>query len=160
MIKNKIDATKGHCGLITIRYGVGIDELRTMLNVAQAYKIVKVSKNKRKQEIFQYESGNKKIEVIGIERFRLELTKQNLVNELMNQCTESIIGGYKILDDETLAALSEDAVTTGINDDDNDEVNEYLNTTTPEIVNVTGVEITEDGEVIEHSEAIETPEIE
>jgi recombination protein RecA len=160
MIKNKIDATKGHCGLITIRYGVGIDELRTMLNVAQAHKIVNMSKNARKQEVFKYESGDKKIEVIGIERFRLELTKQNLINELMNQCTESIINGYKILDDETLAALSEDAVTTGINDDDNDEVSEYLNSVLPETINVSGVEVTADGEVIERQEIIETPEIE
>jgi recombination protein RecA len=153
MIKNKIDATQGHSGMITIRYGVGIDELRTMLNVAQAYKVIAISKNKKKQDVYKYASGGgTAIEVIGIERFRLELTKHQLINELVNRCTENILQGFKMLDDEQLAQLAEDAVSKREGDDDDYETDED-----PEVVSVDGVTMNEEGEVEEP--AVPTPEI-
>lgn len=142
MIKNKIDATQGHAGLITIRYGIGIDELRTMMNVAQAYGVINVGKNKMKQEVFKYKStGGKSIEVVGIEKFRMELTKAKMVDELVHRCTESILDGFKVLDDEQLAGLAEDAVIK--KEDDDDEYDDgYVNA-----VDVDGAMMGEDGEV-------------
>ena len=152
MIKNKIDATQGHSGMITIRYGVGLDELRTMLNVAQAYKIIQVSKNAKKQEVFKYASGSgQEVEVIGVERFRQELTKSKLIEELVNRCTENILEGFKVLDDEKLAQLAEDAVTKREGDDEDYETDDG-----PNVVEAEGVEIDENGEVVEQTA---TPEI-
>jgi len=126
MIKNKIDAKQGHSGLVTIRYGVGVDELRTMLNVAEAYDIVKktvVKKGNSKQEVYKFKGETGSVEANGIERFRLGLQKENggaMMRELIMLCQESIIQGYRAIDDETLAQLAEDAVTThdGMDDDE------------------------------------------
>lgn len=121
MIKNKIDAKQGHSGLITIRYGVGIDELRTMLNVAEAYNIVEKSKNKKKQDVFRFKTERNEIESIGIEKFRLELIKNiDATKELNDLCREKIIQGYKMIDDELLASLADDSITREINNDDDD----------------------------------------
>lgn len=125
MIKNKIDATQGHAGLITIRYGVGIDELRTMMNVAEAYKVIKVGKNSRKQDVYSFASGGgSSIEVVGIEQFRQKLKQENLIDELVQRCTESILQGFKVLDDSELAALAEDAVSRRSGDDEDYETDE------------------------------------
>jgi len=120
-IKNKIDARQGHTGLITIRYGVGIDELRTMMNVAEAYNIVKSAKNAKKQDVYTYKcasSGNI-IESIGIEKFRVALTRDSAAfEEMMSQCRDRIIQGFRAIDDEQLAALAEDAVIKKMDEDD------------------------------------------
>jgi protein RecA len=119
-IKNKIDARNGHTGLVTIRYGVGIDEMRTMMNVAEAYKIVNVKKTKGKPTIYNYNSpdGNT-IEAAGIERFRLSLQRDSQAfNSLMGLCTEKIMEGFRAIDDEQLAKLAEDAVIVKTDDDD------------------------------------------
>ena len=143
MIKNKIDATQGHSGMVTIRYGVGIDELRTMLNVAEAYKVVKRSKNAKKQDIYTFASGGgANIEVIGVERFRQELTKHKLIDELVQRCTENILQGFKVLDDEELAKLAEDAVTKREGDDEDYESDED-----PDVMTADGVTLNEDGEI-------------
>jgi RecA/RadA recombinase len=129
MIKNKLDAKQGHAGLITIRYGVGIDELRTMLNVAEAYNIVKKSKNKKKQEVYTFTSaktGNV-IEQVGLEKFRLALLKTDdgaYMHEMIHLATEAVLSGYQMLDDEQLAALADDAVTKRDDDDYEDDDNE------------------------------------
>lgn len=124
MIKNKIDAKKGHSGLITLRYGVGIDELRTIMSVAEAYKIVHKSKNSKKQDIFKFISPSNKgtIEETGIEKFRLALTRNSaMMSELVELSQEQIINGYRMLDDEQLASLAEDAVSKKDDDDDDDD---------------------------------------
>jgi RecA/RadA recombinase len=155
MIKNKIDATQGHAGLITIRYGVGIDELRTMLNVAQAYKLIKIGKNAKRQETYSYSSaGGQKVEVVGIERFRMEMTKLKLTDELVNGCVENILQGFKVLDDEQLAQLAEDAVTKREGDDE-----DYESDDGGEVVNADGVSVNEDGEVEEDGVAAGVSEI-
>lgn len=158
MIKNKIDATQGHSGMVTIRYGVGIDELRTMLNVAEAYKVIKISKNAKKQQVFSYSSGNSgtNIEVIGVERFRQELTKHKLIDELVHACTENILQGFRVLDDEELAKLAEDAVTKREGDDEDYEADEDPNT-----IEAEGVTINENGEIEEGGDegAVSTPEV-
>lgn len=122
MIKNKIDAKQGHSGLVTIRYGVGVDELRTMMNVAEAYDIVKKKKNKMKQDVYSFHGESGDIEATGIERFRLGMQKRNggaMMKEMISLCKDCIVQGYKAIDDETLAQLAEDAVTTkeGMDDD-------------------------------------------
>ena len=120
-IKNKIDARQGHTGLITVRYGVGIDELRTMMNVAEAYGIVKSSKNAKKQDVYTFKcaSTGDVIETIGIEKFRVALTRnQAAFEEMMSQCRDRIIQGFRAIDDEQLASLAEDAVTKKMDDDD------------------------------------------
>jgi hypothetical protein len=155
MIKNKIDATQGHSGLITIRYGVGIDELRTMLNVAQAYKVISVSKNKQKQDVFKYAAGSgQTVEGVGIERFRMELTANHLIDELVHQCTENILQGFKLLDDEQLAELAEDAVTKREADDDDYESDEG-----PEVMTIGNISMDENGEIEEDDGAAIGPEI-
>jgi recombination protein RecA len=158
MIKNKIDATQGHSGLITIRYGVGIDELRTMLNVAQAYNLVKVKKNKQKQDVFVYSSSEgQEIEVVGIERFRMELTKHRLIDELIHRCTENILQGFKMLDDEQLAQLAEDAVVKRDGDDEDYETDDD-----GEVVTVDGIGMRDDGTLYENDEengTVGVPEI-
>ncbi len=123
-IKNKIDARQGHSGLITIRYGVGIDEIRTMLNVAEAYKIVKTSKNKMKQVVYRYESPGtgEVIEVIGVEKLRSALQKTpGVLDEFMGLCRDRIVQGLRSISDEELAQLAEDAITKSIGDDGDDE---------------------------------------
>lgn len=135
MIKNKIDATKGHSGLITMRYGVGIDELRTMLNVAEAYKIISKVKNQKKQDVFKYKAQDGVvIEAIGIEKFRLAMTQRSgALEDMFAQCQAKIIEGFRMLDDEQLASLAEDAVTTVTGNDDDD----YESGPPPEIVEQT-----------------------
>jgi recombination protein RecA len=115
-IKNKIDARQGHSGLITIRYGVGIDEMRTMMNVACAYEIVKHTKNKQKQDVFEYKSSGsgRSIQATGIEKFRRAIQdgeNKAEYDEMMGACVERIMSGFKTLDDEALSRLAEDAVT-------------------------------------------------
>jgi recombination protein RecA len=124
MVKNKVDAKKGHSGLVTLRYGIGIDELRTMLSVADAYKIVIKLKNARKQDVFKYHSlnGLGSIEEIGMEKFRLALTRNSpMLQELIGLCQDKIVQGFRMLDDEELANLAEDAVGKKMDDDDDYE---------------------------------------
>jgi len=120
-VKNKIDARQGHTGLVTIRYGVGIDELRTMMNVAEAYDIVIHTKNARKQDVYTYKSPSTGavIEAIGIEKFRLALSRnKEAFKEMMDACRDRIVQGFKAIDDEQLAQLAEDAVTKRMDTDD------------------------------------------
>ena len=123
MIKNKIDATKGHSGLITLRYGIGIDEMRTMLNVAEAYDIVKKTKNKQKQDCYDFKSKTGAIiSATGIERFRMAMDQnKECLKEMFDECQNRILDGFKMMDDEQLAALAEDAVATRQNKDDDDD---------------------------------------
>ena len=120
MIKNKIDAKQGHTGLITIRYGVGIDELLTMLNVAEAYKIM--AKKGSWYEFIAPQCG-RTIKAAGFERFRLELEKDaEAMTELVGLATDRIVEGYRTIDKETLAQLAENAeVRRHDADDDEDE---------------------------------------
>ena len=123
-IKNKIDARQGHTGLITIRYGVGIDELRTMMNVAEAYKIVKHSKNAKKQDVYEYKSPSNGhlVEAVGIEKFRVALQRdKESFTEMMDLCRDRIVQGFRAIDDEQLAQLAEDAVVKKFDDDDDYE---------------------------------------
>ncbi len=131
MIKNKVDAKQGHTGLITVRYGVGVDELRTMLNVAEAYKIAKVGKNAKKQEVWSYKSAKtgKVVEGIGVERFRLEIGRdQEALVEMLGLCQQKLIDGYDMLSDEELASLAEGAVSKK-----NDEDDDYEATDAPDV---------------------------
>lgn len=123
-IKNKMDARQGHSGLITVRYGVGIDEMRTMMNIATAYDIVKKSKNARKQEVFVYKSPGtgQTIEAVGVEKFRVAMqANQACMAEMTQLCTDRIIQGFRAIDDTQLAKLAEDAVTTQLEDPDSDD---------------------------------------
>jgi len=125
-VKNKIDARQGHTGLVTLRYGVGIDEMRTMLNVAEAYKIVGISKGKNKQVVYCFKSptSGEVVEVAGLEKFRYELSKKpDLFTEMQNLSIERILQGYKAIDDEQLSNLASDAVYVkeGNDDDDDDD---------------------------------------
>lgn len=127
MVKNKIDARQGHTGMVTVRYGVGMDELRTMLNVATAYKVVRMEKNARKQEVYTFKSpgGHGTIESIGIEKFRFQLQRnQKAYMEMLGLATDCIIQGFKAIDDEELAQLAEDAVVTSM-EDPNDPGDDY-----------------------------------
>lgn len=131
MVKNKIDARQGHTGMVTIRYGVGMDELRTMLNVALAYKVVREAKNAKKQDVYTFAAGGGKdvIEAIGIEKFRVALQRNPAAFAEMNaRATECILQGFKAIDDEELAQLAEDAVTTSMEDpSDSDFSEQYAN---------------------------------
>lgn len=129
MIKNKVDAKQGHSGLITIRYGVGIDELRTLLNVAEAYNIARLTKNAKKQEVWQFKSqkSGKLIEQVGIEKFRLALKQMDdgaLLQELSELCMNKIVEGYELISDEELASLAEGAVSKRNDDDDDYEASD------------------------------------
>lgn len=126
-IKNKIDARQGHAGLITVRYGVGIDELRTMMNVAEAYNIVRHSKNAKKQDVYAYKSPStgREIEVIGIEKFRTAIQRdQTSFDEIMTACRDQIVLGFKAIDDEQLAELAEDAIFKKVGDDEDEDPGE------------------------------------
>lgn len=128
VIKNKIDAKQGHVGMITIRYGVGIDELLTMMNVAQAYNIVNKTKNAKKQDVYSFVSPatGKKIEEIGLEKFRLALRRDpDVLNDMLSLAQEKIIHGYKIVDDDQLASLAEGSVTIHNHNTDDDEDDDY-----------------------------------
>lgn len=122
MIKNKIDAKQGHSGLVTLRYGIGVDELRTMMNVADAYNIVKKSKNAKKQDVFKFKGESGEIESIGVEKFRLALIgKPEIMKEFIELCQEKIIHGYRMIDDEQLAALADDSFTHHDGEDDDED---------------------------------------
>lgn len=128
VIKNKIDAKQGHVGMITIRYGVGVDELLSMVNVACAYDVVSKTKNAKKQEIFSFTSAatGRKIEEIGMEKFRLSLRRDvETLNDMLGLAQEKIINGYKIIDDEQLASLAQGSVTMTNHDTDGDEDDDY-----------------------------------
>lgn len=128
MIKNKIDAKQGHSGLVTLRYGIGVDELRTMLNVGEAYDIIKKTKNSKKQDVFKFKGENGETEAIGIEKFRLALMAHpELMAEIVALCQEKIVHGYRMIDDEQLAALAEDSFTRHEGEDD-----EYVDHGAPE----------------------------
>jgi recombination protein RecA len=131
-IKNKIDARQGHTGLVTIRYGVGIDEMRTMMNVAEAYKIVEVKKAKGQppRYVFKCPENGTVTEAAGIERFRLAMQRDpTALKTMMDMCAEKIVAGFKAIDDEQLAILAEDAVIVKTDEDD-----EYEDTGSPKIV--------------------------
>jgi len=147
-IKNKIDARQGHSGLITVRYGVGIDELRTMMNVACAYDIVKHTKNAMKQDVFEYKSPNigKIIKEVGIEKFRRALqTGENkeAYGEMIDACVERIMRGFRTLDDDQLSHLAEDAVSMSqnIKDDDDDYESDSTDTIGEPAFNVDDISV-------------------
>lgn len=122
-VKNKIDARQGHVGVVTIRYGTGVDEMRTMINVAEAYKILEKTKNATKQQVFTYRNEAKgfTISAVGLEKFRAELLNPNnkeAYDDLMNSCIERIMTGLKVVSDEDLASLESDAIKIGYGDDD------------------------------------------
>jgi recombination protein RecA len=122
MVKNKIDAKQDHAGLITIRYGVGIDELRTMLNVAEAYGVIK---KKSSWVSFTAPECGREIKGAGMERFRASLSKdREALHELIKICTDHIVQGYRILDEETLTSLAEDAITKNEETDPNEYLHE------------------------------------
>lgn len=156
-IKNKIDARQGHTGLITIRYGVGIDEMRTMMNVAEAYKIVLHSKNARKQDVYTYKSPGlgEVVEAVGIEKFRVALQRNPKVfAELMGLCQDRIIQGFRAIDDEQLAQLAEDAVTKKIGDDD-----DYEDDSGPNIVPPSDMGIDDDSDDVSASPSISSDDV-
>lgn len=147
-IKNKIDARQGHTGLITVRYGVGIDELRTMMNVAEAYDIVVHTKNKLKQDVYTYKSPGQGVEITatGIEKFRVAISRNKAAfQEMMDACRDRIVQGFRAIDDEQLAQLAEDAVTKKLDDDD-----DYLDDSGP---------VTEVDADIEDVESADSPSI-
>lgn len=114
MVKNKIDAKQGHSGLITIRYGIGVDELRTMLNVAEAYDVIK---KKGSWLSFSAPSCGREVKGAGTEKFRLNLQKdKEAMAEMIQICTDHIVQGYRIIDEETLSKLAEDAITKNVDD--------------------------------------------
>lgn len=121
-IKNKVDAKQGHTGLITLRYGIGIDEVRTMINVAVAYKIATMSKNARKQEVYKFRpEGGKEIEVIGLEKFRRALAQNPQIFQAMSAiCHERMMDHMKGISDDELSDLETDAIVTKMGDDDED----------------------------------------
>lgn len=121
MVKNKVDAKQGHTGLFAIRYGVGIDEVQTMLNVAEAYGVLKKAKNKQRQDVYTFRSDvtGRTIEVANLEKFRLALSKDpETLEDLMSQAREQILLGTRVLTDEQLASLSDGAVQKRMDDDD------------------------------------------
>lgn len=126
MAKNKIDARQGHTGLVTIRYGIGIDELRTTLNIAEAYGIVKVSKNGKKQDVYRFKSPTtgEELEETGIEKFRFAISTPKhagMYEEMSQLCTNKLLEGFKAIDDKELAQLAEDAVVKSFGDPDGDD---------------------------------------
>jgi recombination protein RecA len=138
MIKNKIDSRQGHSGLITIRYGVGVDEMRTMLNVALAYGVVKSGKNNKKQETFSFTSPStgKIIETIGIEKFRMQMNAdKDVLKDMLSISTEHILQGFKEIDDTQLAELSENAVVTSSEEEGGGD--EYEDEDTAEVLEAT-----------------------
>jgi recombination protein RecA len=144
-IKNKIDARQGHTGMITIRYGTGVDEVRTILNVAQAYKIIDVSKNKLKQEVFTFISpgSGKEIKATGMEKFRDVLKKDQISwEEIKNLSIDKILEGNKPIDDDSLSQLSEDSFTRMKIEEEDDE--EYVATPAPDVKYVEHSDILED----------------
>lgn len=158
MIKNKIDAKQGHAGLLTIRYGIGIDELRTMMNVAEAYDIVKVSKKKKDSDSkgidkekkeeknaeysFTPPKSGKTISEKGIEKFRLALLRSpEMLKDFNELCQERIIQGYDQVDDEELARLADGAEYKSYDDDGE----EYTGGEPPEV----STESEEDGPSIQ-----------
>lgn len=128
IIKDKLAPHQGHVGLITIRYGVGVDELLTMMNVAEAYNIISKTKNAKKQDIYSFvsPSTSRRIEEIGLEKFRLALRRDSdSLQDMLSLAQEKIIHGYKIIDDEQLASLAQGSVTIANHDsDDTDDDND------------------------------------
>lgn len=121
-VKNKVDAKQGHSGLITIRYGVGIDEIRTMINVAVAYKICKSAKNGRKQDVFSFKGSKGTIEVIGLEKFRYALAKDvDTFQEMASICHDRMLNDMRNITDDELAELEAGAVVSKMGDDDEDD---------------------------------------
>jgi protein RecA len=122
-IKNKVDAKQGHTGLITIRYGVGIDEIRTMINVAVAYGIAKMTKNARKQECYVYKGqGGRMLEAVGLEKFRYGLAKDlDLFNDMAAICHDRMLNDMRNITDDELAELEAGAVVSKMGDDDEDD---------------------------------------
>ena len=107
--------------MVTIRDGVGIDELRTMMNVAEAYDIVSVKKAKGQPTKYAFKSPDtgEIIEAVGIERFRLAMQKdQASLQSMMALCSEKIVAGFRAIDDEQLALLAGDAVIVKTQEDD------------------------------------------
>jgi recombination protein RecA len=135
LLKNKIDAKQGHSGIITLRYGVGVDELRTMLNVAEAYKLIK--KNGSYYEFSSSKTGEV-IKEAGMEKFRLSISRnQDVLDDMIAQCTNFIVQGYKTIDEETLSELEEGAVTKK----HEDEEDEYEEGAGPEVEHIGSVDI-------------------
>lgn len=116
-IKNKIDARQGHTGLVTMRYGIGIDEIRTMINVAVAYKIVELGKNKMKQEVYVFRNGNDTVECVGFEKFRAAISKDPWPG-FYEMCVHKMLDGMKSISDEELSSMAENATITNLDSED------------------------------------------
>jgi recombination protein RecA len=116
VVKNKIDAKQGHSGLITVRYGVGVDEMRTMLNVGEAYKVIKKSGN---WCTFESPATGGSIKAPSMEKFRIALQKDEaMLSDFLSICTNHIVQGYRLIDEDTLSNLEEHAVTKSADPDD------------------------------------------
>lgn len=123
-VKNKIDAKQGHSGMVTLRYGIGIDEMRTLLNVGTAYGVVKMTKNAKKQEVYTFtNSSGVVIEKIGVEKFRQALQQDGKsFEEYKNLCIDKINEGMKAISDEEVSALAEGAITSSVETDDDGDL--------------------------------------
>jgi len=123
-VKNKIDKRQGHTGLVTIRYGVGIDEFRTIMNIALAYGVIKQSKNSRKQDVFSFQSeSGEAIEAIGYEKIRqILLHSPEIFKEVQSRALDLMLLAQKSIADDELAKMAEDAITmkVGLAEDDDD----------------------------------------
>ncbi len=145
-IKNKVDSKQGYTGIVTLRYGVGIDEIRTMINVASAYDIVQVRKKGKKVEAPEEDPKDKRkaaekaaneaktamysfttssgrtLECLGLEKFRFALSKDDeAFRELSVQCHERMMDHMRGMSDGELAELEEGAVRTHVGDNDEDD---------------------------------------
>jgi recombination protein RecA len=124
-IKNKIDARQGHSGLVTIRYGIGIDEFRTLMNIALAYNVVKKEKNKAKSDVYKFSHSNGTVvEEVGYEKFRQKLLDNpQIFGEVRDLAIELMLQGQSVIDDKEISKLAESAIVTrtGGGDDDEDD---------------------------------------
>ncbi len=96
IVKNKADGTQGHNGTIFIRYGYGIDDIRTLIEAAVTCKLVK--KNGA-----QFVLGNQQFR--GQESLRAHLLKDTAVyNALYTKTTEALLASAPsaVSDDEAL----------------------------------------------------------
>lgn len=163
MVKNKIDAKQGHAGLITLRYGIGMDELRTVMSAGIAYKVIKSEKNKMKQEVltFTSPSGLGEVSAIGYEKFRLALGAYPEISREMNLlCQNRIIEGLKAIDDSELAELAEGSIRKTYDDDDDDDDSEGQDTPPVTTEAVAGVDYDEDLLADSGTEAVSTAGLE
>lgn len=117
-VKNKLSKSQGRQELFYIRWGEGIDNIRTMIEIASAHGIIKKSGSWLEWST----APGGPIKLLGVEKFRQHFVENKSHQEALLQRVMPLLGGGKSLEGFTSDESDEDgSILPGIVDESGDD---------------------------------------